>query len=91
MYRYSTGEEVRVGDCVLTAGGIRKGVVEKVIAPGTPDSMDYHCFTTGGVLINEDWGGKSSLLLTSPTFEGEDLIFVERDPSMPDGSMPNKP
>jgi hypothetical protein len=76
--RYSTGEDVRVGDRVLTAEGRRKGVVEQVFEPGTPGSRDYNC-PDGGVLIKEDWDGVPSLLLLSPgSIESEELRFVGR-------------
>jgi len=77
-FRYHTNEEVKEGDMVIT-GNRNRGVVEKVIAPGSSDSQNYQC-SNGGVLIMENWQGECSyLLMTPPDGEAwEDLEFVSR-------------
>ena len=80
MYHYYTGEEVRVGDVVRSND--RPGTVRMVIAPGTQEAEDHGC-PEGGVMIEEDWDGKPSLLILTPPdgMYWEDLDFVRRGAS----------
>lgn len=77
-FHYYTGEVVKIGDRVLTAGGHR-GVVEEIIEPG-PDAAKWYDCPNGGVRIIEDWDGvPSSLLLEPPDGEyWEDIEFIGR-------------
>jgi len=84
MFRYYTGEEVRVGDVVLTgnvtpAGNKVRGVVEQIILPGTREAQAYLC-PEGGLLIKEDWDGESGYIVfkADEITEPGELIFVGR-------------
>lgn len=77
-FYYNTGEAVQLHDKVLSAD--RPGSVVMVIQPGTRESRDYSCPSTGGVMIEEDWDGGNNLMLMEPPDrdQWEDLEFVSR-------------
>jgi len=91
-FHYYSGETVMQGDLVVSENG-KPGVVEQIIAPGTPDAAAF-ASPLGGLLVREDWNGTPSYLVVTPP-DGvywEDMQFVRRatphqpkDPSGLDG------
>jgi len=64
MFYYSSGEMVQKNDRIKSWQGDHwiKGIVKLVIEPGTPDSLNFHCPQSGGVLLEEDWDGVPNLI-----------------------------
>jgi hypothetical protein len=87
-FYYATGEEVRVGDRVLTenrnkaTGSPNRAIVVMIIAPNTKDAVDYSC-PDGGVMIDEDWGGghRGWTLLPKQSDVSDELTFIGRAPT----------
>ncbi len=75
-FRYSDGEAVKLDD-VVTTGNQCKGKVVRIIQPRSPDAEHFHC-PEGGILIEEQWDGKRSLLVMTPPdgSQWEDLALV---------------
>ena len=78
MFHYNNGVEIKVGDVVLT-GNKKPGRVIMLIHPGSKEAEDYSA-PGGGILVEEDWGAASSLLLVTPpgTPEWDDLTYIRR-------------
>jgi hypothetical protein len=79
---YKDGTEVREGDVVLirhTDSSFR-GVVSKLIRPGTIDAGDWSA-PEGGVLIE---GGGLGLSVIKSLEQDEDVVFVSRASRGPD-------
>jgi hypothetical protein len=78
MLRYRSGEDVQVGDVVITGNG-KRGIVKLLIYPGTPDTQYWAC-PDGGILVEEDWNGTPNLMAypADAREEWEDLDFVKR-------------
>jgi hypothetical protein len=74
--RYRDGTDVREGDVVLVHHGKTddRGVVLRIVLPGTEDATDWS-LPTGGVLIE---GGGLGLFSTAHLEEDEDIAFVSR-------------
>jgi hypothetical protein len=73
-FHYDTGEIVVEGDEVAYSGNA--GVVDKILAAGSPDAAGYSCADTGGILLSICWG---RMLMTPPDGDlWEDLDFVRR-------------
>jgi hypothetical protein len=73
---YMDGTEVREGD-IVAISQIRlgaRGVVLKVLLPGTPDAAAW-AVPEGGVLLKGDVDG---LFVTSALADDEDIVFVRR-------------
>jgi hypothetical protein len=74
VFRYTSGEKVKVGDRVREAG--RVGFVEEIIQPGS----DMSCLK-GGVCTMMDWGGTQGNVMWEPP-DGEhwdELEFLGRN------------
>ncbi|MCC7291903.1 MAG: hypothetical protein IT449_07570 [Phycisphaerales bacterium] len=82
MFRYTSGEEVHVGDVVLTGNNNNTGIIEQVLEPGTDEAKAFAC-PCGGVLIAEDWNGQKGYLSIEIPKDScwEDVSFVRRAPS----------
>ena len=78
IFRYYTGEDVRLGDRVKTGSG-HLGIVTEIIDPQTQEATDFRC-QQGGVLIAVDWDGAlSNIIMTPPDgVYWEDIYFQER-------------
>jgi hypothetical protein len=74
--KYRDGTEVREGDVVAVHHGRspERGVVKKVILPGTGDAVDWS-LPVGGVLIE---GGGLGMFTTESLEQDEDIAFVSR-------------
>lgn len=72
IFRYGTGEEVRIGDHVLVMNEFELRVT-RIFQPLSSDAKDHDCYETGGVFI--DWG-EGGVLYPDPTHE--DLEFMKR-------------
>ena len=77
MFRYQTGEDVQLGDEVVTALD-RPGVVIVMMLPGTPDAQDWAC-PGGGLVVEEQWDDTRGFLAVSLD-SLKYLKFVRRGP-----------
>ena len=61
-----------------------------MIPPGGIDGYDWAC-PEGGILVEEDWDGKPSLMAIpiGAYWEWDDLTFIQRE-STPNGEKPNR-
>jgi len=78
IFHYPDGNVVKEGDLVQT-GNTPTAVVVTVIQPGTDDAEAFNC-PSGGILIEESWGGTPSLTTMEPPdgIMWEDLVFIDR-------------
>lgn len=81
MMTYKNGTEVREGDLVLVRrqGYSARGIVRRVIVPGTVDAAHWSA-PEGGVLIE---GGDLGLFVTKSLEQDEDVVLVSRGPAAP--------
>jgi hypothetical protein len=77
--KYRDGTKVCDGDVVLVHNGRTdaRGVVLKIVLPGTEDAADWS-LPTGGVLIQ---GGGLGLFVTAHLEQDEDIDFLSRGPT----------
>jgi hypothetical protein len=81
---YRDGTEVRAGDVVVVYGKTDdRGVVLRVVLPGTEDATTWS-LPTGGVLIE---GGGLGLFTTARLDQDEDIDFVSRGPTPRPGDL----
>ena len=73
MIRYTTGDEVRVGDIVRVGVGEDEQQVVQVFRSGTPEAEGFFCESSGGALLEP-----SRMLLTPKDLVWEDLELVRR-------------
>ena len=77
VFRYASGEEVRVGDHIREVG--RDGRVIEIIQPGSETAIACDC-VEGGVRTSMDLSGSSGNVLWEPP-DGdcwEDLELIDR-------------
>jgi len=81
-YHYQTGEEIRVGDEIITefrtTSGFRRAIVTDVCSPGSNEAKGWG-FPEGGVMIEVDWDGRTNpIFYTSEEGMQEEFTFVKR-------------
>lgn len=77
MFRYDTGEGIQVGD-VVTTGNTDRARVKLILYPQTQEAIDWSC-PVGGILVEEEWNGKSGLIVPHGLKgEWEDITFLRR-------------
>ena len=76
-YYYDTGQDVRVGDEIVT-GSNRRAVITDILLAGTEEAKAWG-LPKGGIMVEEDWGGRPNAKFypAGPDML-EEFVFVKR-------------